>query len=68
MKKELIKITEEEHEMFDFLNDLRTSGVTNMFAAGPYLTTRFDVDRNEANIVLSKWIHNFNEDGYSHLR
>jgi hypothetical protein len=54
--------------MFDFLNDLRKSGVTNMFGASPYLVDRFDVDKYEATKVLSKWMENFNEDGYSDLR
>ena len=68
MTKEVIKITEQEHEMFDFLNDLRESGVTNMFGASPYLVDRFDIDKREAMKVLSKWMDNFNEDGYSNLR
>jgi hypothetical protein len=68
MSTEVIKITEQEHEMFDFLNDLRKSGVTNMFGASPYLVDRFDVDKYEATKVLSKWMENFNEDGYSDLR
>ena len=67
MKTEVIKITEQECKMFQFLNGLRKSGVTNMFGASPYLVNRFDVNKNEASKVLAKWMDNFNEDGYTHL-
>lgn len=67
MSTENIKITEQEHEMFDFLNDLRRSAATNMFGAAPYLTNRFNIDKYEARKVLSKWMENFNENGYEHL-
>jgi hypothetical protein len=67
MKTEVIKITEQEKEMFDYLNDLRGSGVTNMFGASRYLVDEFDIDKYEARKVLSKWMGNFNEDGYEDL-
>jgi hypothetical protein len=67
MSTETIKITEQEKEMFDYLNDLRDSGATNMFGASPYLVDEFDVDKHEAIRVLSKWMENYNEDGYDHL-
>ena len=67
MGTDLIKITEQEKEMFDYLNDLRESGVTNMFGASPYLVNEFGIDKYEARKVLSKWMENFNEDGYDHL-
>ena len=67
MKTEVIKITEQEKEMFDYLNDLRGSGVTSMFGASPYLVDEFDIDKYEARKVLSKWMKNFNEDGYENL-
>lgn len=62
-----MKITEQEKEMFDYLNELRESGVTNMFGASPYLVEVFGIDRNEARRVLSMWMENFNEDGYDDL-
>lgn len=67
MKTEVIKITKQEKEMFDYLNDLRESGATNMFGASPYLVDKFDIDKYEARKVLSKWMENFNEDGYEDL-
>ena len=60
-------ITERECEMFEYLNSLRKSGITNMFGASPYLVEKFDVDEYEARKILSKWMENFNEKGYRHL-
>ena len=36
---------------FEFLNDLRDSGVTNMFGAIPYLMDEFILDENEAKSI-----------------
>lgn len=60
-------ITSKEKEMFDYLNDLRDSGVTNMFGANPYLKEEFNIDASEASQVLSKWMKLFNAGGYEHL-
>lgn len=38
----------EFEKYFDFLDDLRESGVTNMFGATPYLIEEFGVDRSTA--------------------
>lgn len=47
-------------EYFDFLDDLRESGVTNMFGAGPYLQEGFDgLKRNEAHHILGLWMKTF---------
>lgn len=62
-----IQITQEEKKMFDYLNNLRESGITNMFGATPYLAEEFDIDKRLASSVLSKWMENFNADGYEHL-
>lgn len=62
-----ITITKKEKEMFDYLNRLRRSGATNMFGAGSYLVNHFGIDKKEASQILSKWMDNFNEDGYEHL-
>ena len=45
-----------EQEMFDYLEELRQSGDTNMFGASPYLQHAFDLDKKEARAVLSKWM------------
>lgn len=62
-----MKITEEEKEMFDYLNDLRESGDINMFSASSYLVDEFNIQKNQASKVLAKWMMNFNEDGYEDL-
>lgn len=38
-------------EIRAFLNDLRDSGETNMYGAGPYLVDEFDISRYEAKDI-----------------
>ena len=47
--------------VFKFLDDLRESGVTNMFGASPYLQERFGFSRYDANRFLTKWMEAFSE-------
>lgn len=47
-----------------YLEQLRRSGVTNMFGATPYLMEEFDLDKKEAIKILSDWMHNYNPDDY----
>ena len=51
MEEELRKV------MFEFLDDLRESGITNMFGASSYLVNKFDIDRAEARKVLVHWMN-----------
>jgi hypothetical protein len=46
---------------FEYLNDLRDSGVTNMFGASPYLVDEFGLSKNEARKILMAWMNSFNE-------
>ena len=48
-------------DMHSFLNDLRDSGVTNMFGAAPYLQKEFGLDKREARQVLANWMQSFSE-------
>ena len=48
-------------DMHTFLNDLRDSGVTNMFGAAPYLQNEFGLDKREARQVLANWMQSFSE-------
>jgi len=48
-------------DMHVFLNDLRDSGVTNMFGAAPYLQDEFGLDKREARQVLANWMQSFSE-------
>ena len=67
MKTKDLKITKEEEKMFNYLNELRESGVTNMFGAGSFLEKEFDLNSFEAGKVLLKWMDNFNEKGYEDI-
>lgn len=42
-----------------FLDDLRDSGVTNMFGATPYLQRVFKLSQADAMIVLAYWMRTF---------
>ena len=55
------KIREDWKEYYNYLEDLRQSGVTNMFGAVPYLSTEFNIDRALATEILSNWMHNYSE-------
>lgn len=44
-------IVTDEH--LEYLDELRESGVTNMYGAGPYLVREFGVTRNESHEILN---------------
>jgi hypothetical protein len=46
-------------EYYSYLDDLRDSGVTNMFGAAPYLEREFGLDRREARDILRQWMDSF---------
>lgn len=56
------QITEDEKEIFEYLNDLRESGITNMFGASSYIENEFNMGRSEAKNILLLWMKNFKED------
>ena len=56
-----MSIAEFQEEYFNFLVDLRESGVTNMWGAGPYLEDEFNLTKQEAKDVLLAWIKSFEE-------
>ena len=43
----------------EFLDELRDSGVTNMFGATPYLQEAFGLDKIEARMILIDWMENY---------
>jgi len=51
----------EWEEQYIFLENLRKSGVTNMFGATPYLEEAFSMDYAEAGACLVSWIANYDE-------
>lgn len=54
---------EELCEAFDFLDDLRESGVTNMWGATAYVERALDHSKEDARTLLSAWMRTF--DGQS---
>jgi hypothetical protein len=49
-------------EMLEFLDDLRESGVTNMFGARPYVEREFpELTTEQAKKVLIYWMESFSE-------
>ena len=55
----MAEVTEQEQEVFDFLDALRESGITNMYGAAPYIQDEFGVDKKEARELLLEWMKNF---------
>lgn len=47
-----------------FLEELRKSGITNMFGAAPYLAEEFNLSKNEARSILVDWMENYNPKDY----
>ena len=59
-KTERPEIVEEEH--LEYLDDLRESGVTNMYGARPYLLDAFpELTKEEAREILLYWMRSFSE-------
>ena len=49
-------------ERLEYLDDLRESGITNMFGARPYLQDAFPaLSEGEASEVLGYWMKSFSE-------
>lgn len=51
--------TPEKKDVFNYLDALRESGVTNMFGASPYLENRFGMTRRDARASLLAWMESF---------
>lgn len=43
-------------KVFHFLDELRESGITNMFGATPYIQTEFGFSKNRARGYLTDWM------------
>ena len=55
-----MKITKEKLvEGFKFLDDLRESGVTNMFGARPYLVEFLECNKERASKIHTLWMETF---------
>ena len=52
-------MTIDKEEIFEYLDTLRETGVTNMFGASPYLQQAFGIERREAKTILLEWMKNY---------
>lgn len=57
------EITEFEKRVFTYLNDLRDSGVTNMYGSPAYVQDAFGIEFKEASNLVGLWMENFNSEG-----
>lgn len=48
-------------EVLEYLDDLRESGTVNMFGAGSWLVTTFDLSEGDAKRILAHWMDTFEE-------
>lgn len=44
-----------------FLDELRESGISNMFGAAPFLAKTYGISKTEARRVLGYWMESYNE-------
>lgn len=53
------EICQEEH--LTYLDDLRESGITNMFGAAPYLAQNFGLTNQASREILVYWMKTFKQ-------
>lgn len=51
----------DKEKVFVFLDNLRESGLTNMFGASPYIEEMFGFERKTARSLLLEWMETFDE-------
>ena len=49
-----------EEQVFKYIDELRESGVTNMYGATSYIVWEFGISKNEARELLKKWMKSTN--------
>lgn len=47
-----------KEEVFSYLDELRESGITNMFGAGSYIEAQFNISSSESSELLGEWMSN----------
>lgn len=57
-----------DNKYWIFLENLRRSGVTNMYGAAPYLQEVFDISKHKAREILLDWMKNYNEKDYEGMK
>ena len=51
--------TEMRSQIYTFLDELRNSGETNMYGAGPYIRDEFGLDKYQSRAILGEWMRDF---------
>lgn len=59
VKEKRPTIVTDEH--LTFLDELRESGITNMYGAAPYLRQEFPLSKPESHEVVAYWMKTFGE-------
>jgi len=59
VKGKEVELTLDESEVFDYLVNLRDSGVTNMWGAAAYIQGVYKCSKEEATYWLVHWIESF---------
>jgi hypothetical protein len=60
MDKEIDMNEHQRQEFFEFLDELRESGVTNMYGAAPYLQKEFGIQNKiDAYRILEAWMDSY---------
>lgn len=49
-------------EHLEYLDELRESGVTNMFGAPAYIERKFNLKQRDSKKIVSYWMNSFGED------
>lgn len=61
METKQAAINEDWIAHYEYLEDLRDSGVTNMFGSPAYLQEEFGITFEEASKIVSNWMENYSE-------
>ena len=60
--KKQYPINEDHIKYYKYLEELRKSGVTNMYGASPFLESEFaELTEKDANDILVTWMTNYSE-------
>lgn len=54
-------MSEKYEKEFNYLEELRQSGATNMFGATPFLQHAFGYDKDTARKILQEWMNRYEE-------
>lgn len=62
MEETKYPIREDWEEYYQVLENIRQSGITNMFGAAPYLKEFCpELSHKQAQAILVNWMHNYDE-------